>query len=91
MNLSTAGVMRGKVTRVRAGAIYATIPKLGRGERGPLVCSRLPIALEASELAPGVPASPWTGWTALPEPGDVVIVAAVDGSLDELIVIGVQS
>lgn len=91
MNLSTAGVMRGTVTRVRGGAVYAVIPKLGRGERGPLVYALHRITVEVDAFAVGVPVGQWTGWTAAPEPGDTVLVAAIDGSLDDLIVIGVQS
>lgn len=91
MNLSTSGVMRGKVTRVRGDAIYATVPKLGRGERGPMVYMRQRITIAPSGLASGVPPTAWDGWTAPPEPGDTVLVALIDGSLDDPIVIGVQS
>lgn len=91
MNLSTAGVMRGTVTRVRAGAVYVKVPRLGRGEHGPLPYARHRFELAPSELANGVPPVPWQGWTTAPKAGDTVLIAAIDGSLDELIVIGVQS
>lgn len=71
------GVLRGKVTRVSGGQVWVVVARLGKGERGPLTYLRHRVAGPAWTLAPAV--------------GDVVLVGIVEGSVDELIVLGVQA
>lgn len=93
--VSVAGIVRGQVTRVAGGALFVKINKYGKGERGPMPYARHRLTLPAwsTTSADGhthtVPER--TLWTDPPKVGDTVLVATMDGSLDSLIVIGVQS
>lgn len=70
-------ILRGKVTRVQTGRVYASVPRLGGGlEYGPLVYVRHRVG---------------GGWSDPPEVGDTVVLGVVENCPDELIVIGVQS
>lgn len=96
--VSASGLMRGTVTRVAGSGVFVKIAKLGPGERGPLpfLRSRVVVPLATTSAPSGGTVHTHTVaertlWSEPPRAGDTVLVTAVDGSLDELVVIGVQS
>ena len=87
-------VLQGRITRVAGGKVYAVVPRLGSGERGPLPYMRHRVTVPARNTdtadlhAHPIPAV--TVWSDPPKAGDKVIVAVM-GSIDELIVLGVHA
>lgn len=65
----------GKVTRVKSGALFVKVPRLGRDEFGPMPWVK--------HRTTG------TSFTAIPKAGDRVLVGLVEDSLDSMIVLGV--
>lgn len=84
-------ILRGTVTRVTGDAVYLIVPRLSKGERGPIPFVRHRVIDTAETDSRGDTQPSRTLWTSAPHPGDTVIVAVVEGSIDELVVLGVQS
>lgn len=71
----TGQVWRGTVTRAAGGGLFVKVARFGTGEYGPVTYVKHRTGAST--------------WTSPPKPGDRVLVAVVEGSMDELVVLGV--